>query len=115
MGKAVPGIWVDGMDVLAVREAFQIFREWTTGGNGPMYVEIETYRYHGHSMSDPGLTYRNRDEVQRVRKTQDPIALTKQRILENGYATEKELKAVDKEVRAEVKQANDNAKAASTP
>lgn len=115
MGKVVPGLWIDGMDVLAVREAFKYIREYTTSGKGPMYVEIETYRYHGHSMSDPGLTYRDRSEVQNVRKIRDPIALTKQRILDAGYATEKELKAVDKEVRAEVAEANERAKAASTP
>merc|ERR1712048_1167506 len=101
-----------GMDVLAVREAFKYCREYTTSGKGPIYVEIETYRYHGHSMSDPGLTYRNREEVQNVRKTKDPIALVKQRLLDNDFATEKELKAIDKEVRAEIAAANDAAKAA---
>lgn len=115
MGKVVPGLWVDGMDVLAVREAFNYARQHTTSGKGPMYIEIETYRYHGHSMSDPGLTYRDREEVQNVRKTSDCIALVKQRIIDGGFATEKELKAVDKEVRAEIAVANDAAKAASAP
>jgi len=115
MGKVVPGLWVDGMDVLAVREAFAYARQHCSSGKGPLYIEIETYRYHGHSMSDPGLTYRDREEVQNVRKTSDCIALVKNRILDNGFATEKELKAVDKEVRAEIAAANDAAKAASFP
>jgi len=115
MGKCVPGLWVDGMDVLAVREAFAYARQHCASGKGPLYIEIETYRYHGHSMSDPGLTYRDREEVQNVRKTSDCIALVKKHILDNGFATEKELKAIDKEVRADIKAANDRAKAASFP
>lgn len=115
MGKCVPGLWVDGMDVLAVREAFAYARQHCASGKGPLYIEIETYRYHGHSMSDPGLTYRDREEVQNVRKTSDCIALVKKRILDNEFATEKELKAIDKEVRADIAAANDRAKAASFP
>jgi len=115
MGNVIPGIWVDGMDVLAVREAFKYCREYTTSGNGPMFMEIETYRYHGHSMSDPGLTYRARDEVQEVRKTRDAIMLLKERILETGVATAKELKAMEKEIRAEIAEANEEAKAAAVP
>merc|ERR1719197_1679852 len=86
MGQTIPGIWVDGMDVLAVREAFKYCREHTTSGKGPLFMEIETYRYHGHSMSDPGLTYRNRDEVQTVRKTRDAIESLRNRILDTGVA-----------------------------
>ena len=68
-GVAIPGIKVDGMDAFACRQAFAYAKEWAgTPGNGPLFMEFNTYRYHGHSMSDPGITYRDRDEVQGVRK-----------------------------------------------
>ena len=69
-GVAIPGIKVDGMDAFACRQAFAYAKEYAgTPGNGPLFMEFNTYRYHGHSMSDPGITYRDRDEVQGVRKT----------------------------------------------
>lgn len=57
------------MDVLAVKAGMQFVRDYCSTGNGPMFVEVKTYRYHGHSMSDPGITYRDREEVNEVRKT----------------------------------------------
>ena len=68
----VPGMQVDGMDVLAVRGAAKTAIEWVRGGNGPLLMEMKTYRYRGHSMSDPAK-YRSREEVQAMREKSDPI------------------------------------------
>lgn len=70
--------------------------------NGPMFIEYMTYRYHGHSMSDPGITYRSRDEIKHVRDYRDPIGLVKMMLVENSWATEKELKDIEKKIRAEI-------------
>jgi len=108
-GNIIPGIQCDGMDVLAVRQAFQYAKEWASTGKGPMFIEVKTYRYHGHSMSDPGLTYRDREEVQSVRASRDCIVGLKERILSNGFETEAALKKIEKDARkfvaAEVKKA----------
>lgn len=77
--------------------------------NGPMFIEYLTYRYHGHSMSDPGITYRTRDEIKHVRDFRDPIGLVKNMLVENSWATEKELKALEKEIRADVEKQVDQA------
>ena len=69
---SIPGIRVDGLNVLAMREAMKFARKFALK-NGPIFVEAKTYRYHGHSMSDPGLVYRSRDEVADVRKNLDCI------------------------------------------
>src|SRR3546814_9968479 len=68
----IPGIQADGMDVLAVRGAAETALEWVRAGKGPILLELKTYRYRGHSMSDPA-TYRSREEVQTVREKSDPI------------------------------------------
>ncbi len=93
----IPGIQVDGMDVLAVRGAAEVALEWTRGGKGPIIIEFMTYRYRGHSMSDPAK-YRTREEVQDVREHNDPIDhLSKE--LEKLGVKEEELKAIDKEIK----------------
>jgi len=68
--------------------------------NGPIYLELDTYRYHGHSMSDPGITYRSKEEVMEVRQTRDPVEIVRNMILERGWSTDKDLKAIEKEIRA---------------
>ena len=101
-GQYIPGLKINGMDVLAVKAAVQYGKEWCAAGKGPLVYEYVTYRYGGHSMSDPGTTYRTREEIQRMRSTNDPIAGLKQKLLDWGVVSEEELKAIDKEARANV-------------
>jgi pyruvate dehydrogenase E1 component alpha subunit len=93
----IPGLQVDGMDVLAVRGAAQVALDWTRGGKGPIVIEFLTYRYRGHSMSDPAK-YRTREEVQEVREHRDPIDHTAQELEKLGVK-EDELKVIDKEIK----------------
>jgi pyruvate dehydrogenase E1 component alpha subunit len=93
----IPGFQVDGMDVLAVRGAAEVALQWVRGGKGPIIVEFMTYRYRGHSMSDPAK-YRTREEVQEVREHNDPISRA-ERDLEAMGVKEEELKAIDKEIK----------------
>lgn len=101
-GVVIPGIKCDGMDVLAVKACMEWVKEYAGGGAGPVFVEMKTYRYHGHSMSDPGITYRNREEITEMRKTKDCIELVKQRLLAAGWASEAELKEKEKAIKASV-------------
>ncbi|WEW61762.1 alpha subunit of pyruvate dehydrogenase [Emydomyces testavorans] len=99
-GQYIPGLKVNGMDVLAIKAAVKYGREYTLAGHGPLVYEYVTYRYGGHSMSDPGTTYRTREEIQRMRSTNDPIAGLKQKLLDWNVTTEEELKGIDKEARS---------------
>lgn len=101
-GQYIPGLKINGMDVLAVKAAVKYGKEWTAADKGPLVLEYVTYRYGGHSMSDPGTTYRTREEIQRMRSTNDPIAGLKQKILDWQVTTEDELKKLDKEARNHV-------------
>jgi len=80
------------MDVLAVREASKFAVDHCVNGNGPILLETVTYRYSGHSMSDPGTSYRTRAEIQAVRMTRDPITSFKEKILSTNLATVDDLK-----------------------
>jgi pyruvate dehydrogenase E1 component alpha subunit len=102
MGNAIPGIRIDGMNVLAVREGMRFAKEYCGSGKGPLYVEMMTYRYHGHSMSDPGTTYRNREEIAFTRSTRDPLEFVKKCLKEASFADEVEIKEMEKVIRKEV-------------
>jgi pyruvate dehydrogenase E1 component alpha subunit len=95
---AIPGEQVDGMDVRAVKEAGERVVKGMRQGSGPYILEMLTYRYRGHSMSDPAK-YRSREEVDKVRSEQDPIERVRVRMLEAGSISEDELKAIDRGVR----------------
>jgi pyruvate dehydrogenase E1 component alpha subunit len=109
----IPGIQVDGMDVLAVRGAAEVALDWVRSGKGPVLLEMKTYRYRGHSMSDPAK-YRSRDEVQAVREKSDPIDGAKEDLLKMGVK-EDELKAIEKEIRAIVNASAEFAEQAPEP
>ncbi|MBI1359596.1 MAG: pyruvate dehydrogenase (acetyl-transferring) E1 component subunit alpha [Alphaproteobacteria bacterium] len=110
----IPGEQVDGMDVLAVRKAAHKAIERARAGDGPYILEMKTYRYRGHSMSDPAK-YRTREEVQDVREHHDPIEMLKKRLLDAGHATEDSLKAIEKEVREVVNDAAEFSQSSPEP
>ena len=109
----IPGMAVNGMDVLEVRNAAEIAFAHVREGKGPVLMELNTYRYRGHSMSDPAK-YRTREEVQDVRDHKDPIEAIKKVLLERGK-TEDDLKAIDKAIRARVSEAADFAENSPEP
>jgi pyruvate dehydrogenase E1 component alpha subunit len=100
----IPGERVDGMDVRAVKAAGDKAANWCRGGNGPIILEMLTYRYRGHSMSDPAK-YRSKEEVDKVRTENDPIEQVRSRLLKKGLANEDSLKKIDAAVRAIVNEA----------
>jgi pyruvate dehydrogenase E1 component alpha subunit len=109
----IPGIQVDGMDVLAVRGAAEEAVAWVRAGKGPILLELKTYRYRGHSMSDPAK-YRSRDEVQAVRDKSDPIDHLKKELEALGV-TEDDLRKLEKDIRAIVTEAADFAEQSPEP
>ncbi|MDE2488887.1 MAG: pyruvate dehydrogenase (acetyl-transferring) E1 component subunit alpha, partial [Alphaproteobacteria bacterium] len=110
----IPGEEVDGMDVLAVKAATQKAADHARAGNGPYILEMKTYRYRGHSMSDPAK-YRTREEVDAVRKTRDPIDHVEELLEKNGWADEATLKGVDAEVKKIVADAAEFARTSPEP
>jgi pyruvate dehydrogenase E1 component alpha subunit len=100
----IPGEQVDGMDVRAVREAGHRAIEHARSGEGPYILEMQTYRYRGHSMSDPAK-YRTKEEVERYKMEHDPIDMVRERILGSRFATEDELKKIETDIRAVVNDA----------
>jgi len=102
----IPGEPVDGMDVRAVKAAGEKAVAWCRAGNGPIILEMATYRYRGHSMSDPAK-YRSREEVERIRTERDPIEQVRARLLKSKRASEDELKKIDASVRDVVNEASE--------
>lgn len=113
-GFGIPGRQVDGMDVVAVRDAVKEAVDQCRQGKGPVILEVLTYRYRGHSMSDPAK-YRSKEEVQEVKETRDPIDNLKKRIVDGKFATEDELKQMDKDVKERVNEAAEFAKNSPEP
>merc|ERR1712113_208956 len=102
-GDYIPGVKVNGMDILAVKEATEFALDYCgKQDKGPLVYEMATYRYSGHSMSDPGTSYRTREEVQEVRQTRDPILGFKEKIVAAGLTDADELKKLEMEVRKSV-------------
>jgi len=110
----IPGMQVNGMDVIAVKEAGDKAVAHARGGKGPYILEMLTYRYRGHSMSDPAK-YRSKEEVQKVRQEQDPIEGLKARLLESGVVEADQLKETDREVKAIVSDAAEFAQNSPEP
>lgn len=110
----IPGRQVDGMNVLAVRAAADEAVAWCRAGKGPVLLEMKTYRYRGHSMSDPAK-YRSKEEVQKMRAEHDPIDQVRLKLLEGGILDEEALKAIDREVKEIVGEAADFAQASPEP
>ena len=113
-GFAIPGKQVDGMDILAVREAAAEAVAHIRAGNGPMLLEIKTYRYRGHSMSDPGK-YRSKDEVEKYKQEFDPIERLRARMLGEFGIKEDELKTIEVQVKQNVQEATDFATQSPEP
>ncbi|WP_225007353.1 pyruvate dehydrogenase (acetyl-transferring) E1 component subunit alpha [Novosphingobium percolationis] len=109
----IPGMDVNGMDVLEVRQAAEVALEYVRAGNGPVLMELNTYRYRGHSMSDPAK-YRSREEVQEMRDKHDPIEGAKQELLKRGV-TEERIKDIDKKIRQQVAESADFAESSPEP
>jgi pyruvate dehydrogenase E1 component subunit alpha len=110
----IPGEIVDGMDVLAVRDAGAKAVAHCRAGNGPYILEVKTYRYRGHSMSDPAK-YRTREEVQKMREERDAIELVRDLLLSGKHATEDDLKTIDREIKEVVSQSADFARSSPEP
>ncbi len=110
----IPGEAVDGMDVLAVKDAGERAVAHCRKGKGPYILEVKTYRYRGHSMSDPAK-YRTREEVQKMREERDAIEHVRHLILDGKHATEDELKSIDKDIKAVVNASAEFAKESPLP
>jgi len=110
----IPGVEVDGMDVVAVKKAGDEAVAWCRSGKGPYVLEMMTYRYRGHSMSDPAK-YRTREEVQKMRDEKDAIEHVRDLLVQGGHATDDDLKAIDKEIKAVVNESAEFAKNSPEP
>ncbi|KAK9903407.1 hypothetical protein WJX75_004838 [Coccomyxa subellipsoidea] len=113
-GDYIPGVWVDGMDALSVKSATAFAKQHVLQ-HGPLMLEMDTYRYHGHSISDPGSTYRTRDEIQGIRRARDPIEHIRTLLQEHSFADSSELKRIEKEIKKDVADSIEEAKKDAYP
>ncbi len=112
-GYGIPGEQVDGMDIFAVQEAAKQALGYIRSGNGPYILEMMTYRYRGHSMSDPAK-YRSKEEVSSMKEERDPITKVKNMLQDNGVK-EEEIKEIDKEIKAIINEAADFSQSSPEP
>ncbi|PPR17887.1 MAG: Acetoin:2,6-dichlorophenolindophenol oxidoreductase subunit alpha [Alphaproteobacteria bacterium MarineAlpha10_Bin3] len=110
----IPGVQVDGMDVVAIHDAGKKAVAYCRAGKGPYVLEMMTYRYRGHSMSDPAK-YRKREEVQKMRSERDPIDNVRALLLDGGHADESALKEIDREIKDIVSDAAEFAQTSPEP
>ena len=110
----IPGEMVDGMDVLTVREATRKAAKHIRGGDGPFILEMQTYRYRGHSMSDPAK-YRSKEEVAKMRQEHDPIDHLRDRLLDAKVIEEAEFKNLDREIKEIIAEATEFAQSSPEP
>jgi pyruvate dehydrogenase E1 component alpha subunit len=113
-GFGIPGMQVDGMDVVAVRRAADEAVSHVRHGDGPIILEMKTYRYRGHSMSDPAK-YRAKEEVEKMRAERDPIDRLRQLLMDRKLANEEQFKTIDREVRSVVNDAAEFAQNSPEP
>ena len=110
----IPGIQIDGMDIHEVMKKGKEALDYVRGGNGPILIEMKTYRYRGHSMSDPG-NYRSKEEVLNMRENRDPIATYRAYLLEKNLCSEEDLKNIEKQVKIIVDEAAEFAQNSPEP
>ena len=110
----IPGVQVDGMDVMEVIRDTKEVIDYVRSGKGPMILEMKTYRYRGHSMSDPAK-YRSKEEVDNIKAKNDPIEGLSKYIIENKIATQDDLKSIDKDIRSKVNDVVEKCKACPEP
>eukprot|EP00242_Pyramimonas_sp_CCMP2087_P014095 CAMPEP_0198212358 /NCGR_PEP_ID=MMETSP1445-20131203/25755_1 /TAXON_ID=36898 /ORGANISM="Pyramimonas sp., Strain CCMP2087" /LENGTH=397 /DNA_ID=CAMNT_0043886783 /DNA_START=59 /DNA_END=1252 /DNA_ORIENTATION=+ len=114
-GDYVPGLKANGMCALTVKKAIAFAKDHCLSGKGPIVLELDTYRYHGHSMSDPGSTYRTRDEISSVRQERDPVERARRLAIDIGGFSAAELKEIEKVQRKVVDEAVELAKKCELP
>lgn len=114
-GDYIPGLLIDGMDVLAVKNGAVWAKNYVLENESPIVLEMSTYRYRGHSMSDPGVSYRSRDEITAMQTKADAIENLRAKIIEHNVASDAELKKMEKDIRKQVEAARDEALKAPEP
>ncbi|KAL7672892.1 hypothetical protein ACOME3_007771 [Neoechinorhynchus agilis] len=113
-GDLIPGLWVDGMDVVAVKQAVEFGRTWCLANHSPLVMEMAIYRFVGHSVTDPG-NYRSKSEVDDYKKKNDPVVTFKQRIIYANGATDEDFDKIDDRVKGVISKAESAARNSAKP